>query len=468
MRHIELLAGCRFGRLAPMQPGREPCGSGQGAGAAHLRAMAEAIGEQAKRLLNPLDFPTPERLSLARKLIEKTPPHLDKVIFMTTGAEAMDASLRMARKATGHYEIVSFWGGFHGRSYGPMSVTGLAKIKKHFGPMVPGTILAPYANCYRCPFDKTYPDCDLFCVDFLDRVVDTESAGYLAGMIVEPYQGTAGFVFPPPGYLKKLESWAARRGLVFILDEVQSSYGRTGKMWALEHEDLKPDILCLGKGIGSGAPISAVLGTTKVFSALSSGEMSSTMGGNPLCAAGTGMFLEQQAYRLGITMQDFARLALEFQGQPPRIAARCSVFAKSDMIHLQQIATPVADIVAGLCFAMARSIRSNLARGRPLEAPVVFQGGVAANAGMARALREVFELADGDSRLLGTLEATVPPGSLLQLDRVLRRVTGSDLGAASAILRPAVCGRPYLAYVSLVEGRTGDAVYLAAAPLGPP
>jgi 4-aminobutyrate aminotransferase len=260
-------------------------------GHAHPK-LAAALGEQAKRLLNPFDFPTPERLSLARKLVEKTPPHLDKVIFMTTGAEAMDASLRMARKATGHYEIVSFWGGFHGRSYGPMSVTGLAKIKKHFGPMVPGTILAPYANCYRCPFDKTYPDCDLFCVDFLDRVVCTESAGYLAGMIVEPYQGTAGFVFPPPGYLKKLEAWAAQRGLVFILDEVQSSYGRTGKMWALEHEDLKPDILCLGKGIGSGAPISAVLGTSKVFSALSSGEMSSTMGGNPLCAAGALAVLE--------------------------------------------------------------------------------------------------------------------------------------------------------------------------------
>lgn len=260
-------------------------------GHAHPK-LAAAIGEQAKRLLNPFDFPTPERLSLARKLIEKTPPHLDKVIFMTTGAEAMDASLRMARRATGNYEIVSFWGGFHGRSYGPMSVTGLAKIKKHFGPMVPGTILAPYANCYRCPFDMSYPDCDLFCVDFLDRVVDTESAGYLAGLIVEPYQGTAGFVFPPPGYLKKLEAWTAQRGLVFILDEVQSSYGRTGKMWALEHEDLKPDVLCLGKGIGSGAPIAAVLGTSKVFSALSSGEMSSTMGGNPLCAAGALAVLE--------------------------------------------------------------------------------------------------------------------------------------------------------------------------------
>jgi len=260
-------------------------------GHAHPK-LAAAVAAQAGRLLNTFDFPTPERLALAQKLIERTPPHLDKVIFMTTGAEAMDASLRMARKYSQNFEIVAFWGGFHGRSFGPMSVTGLAKIKKHFGPMVPGTILAPYPDCYRCPFDKTYPDCDLFCVDFLDRVVDTESSGYLAGLIVEPYQGTSGFVFPPKGYMKKLEEWAAKRGLVFILDEVQSSYGRTGKMWALEHENLKPDILCLGKGIGSGAPISAVISTTKIFSALGSGEMSSTMGGNPLCSAGALAVLE--------------------------------------------------------------------------------------------------------------------------------------------------------------------------------
>jgi 4-aminobutyrate aminotransferase len=248
--------------------------------------LAEAISAQTKRLLNTFDFPTPQRLTLARKLVESTPPHLDQVIFMTTGAEAMDASMRIARRYTRKFEIVAFWGGFHGRSFGPMSITGLAKIKQDFGPMLPGTILAPYPYCYRCPFDRTHPDCDLFCLGFLDKIVDTESCGYLAGLIVEPYQGTSGFVFPPPGYMKRLEEWAKKNSLVFILDEVQSSYGRTGKMWALEHENLEPDVLCLGKGIGSGAPISAVLSTTEIFSTLGTGEMSSTMGGNPLSCAG--------------------------------------------------------------------------------------------------------------------------------------------------------------------------------------
>jgi 4-aminobutyrate aminotransferase len=253
--------------------------------------LAEAISRQAQRLLNTFDFPTPERLHLARKVIETTPPHLDKVFFVTTGGEAVDAAMRMAKRATGKYEILAFWGGFHGRSFGPMSLTGLPKIKKNFGPLLPGTILAPYPYCYRCPFDKAHPDCRLFCLDFMDKVVDVESAGSLAGLIVEPYQGTSGFIFPPKGYLKKLEAWARKRGIIFILDEVQSSFGRTGKMWALEHEGLEPDILVLGKGIGSGMPISAVVARGEILSALERGEMSSTTGGNPLsCAASLAVF----------------------------------------------------------------------------------------------------------------------------------------------------------------------------------
>jgi 4-aminobutyrate aminotransferase len=253
--------------------------------------LAEAVSRQARRLLNTFDFPTPERLHLARKIIETTPPHLDKVFFVTTGAEAMDAAMRMAKRATGKYEILAFWGGFHGRSFGPMSLTGLPKIKKNFGPLLPGTILAPYPYCYRCPFGKIHPECQFFCLDFMDRVVETESTGNLAALAVEPYQGTSGFVFPPSGYLKKLEAWARKRGIIFILDEVQSSFGRTGKMWALEHEGLEPDILVLGKGIGSGMPISAVVARGEILSALERGEMSSTTGGNPLsCAASLAVF----------------------------------------------------------------------------------------------------------------------------------------------------------------------------------
>jgi 4-aminobutyrate aminotransferase / (S)-3-amino-2-methylpropionate transaminase / 5-aminovalerate transaminase len=254
-------------------------------GHAHPR-LAKAVSRQAGRLLNTFDFPTPERLELARRIVAATPPHLDKVFFVTTGAEAMDAALRLARRFTGKFETVAFWGGFHGRSFGPMSLTGLAKIKRHFGPLLPGTILAPYPYCYRCPFERSHPECGDFCLDFLDKVVETESTGDLAALVVEPYQGTAGFVFPPRGYLKKLEKWARKKKVLFILDEVQSSFGRTGRMFALEHERLEPDILVLGKGIGSGVPIAAVVARSEILAALERGEMSSTTGGNPLsCAA---------------------------------------------------------------------------------------------------------------------------------------------------------------------------------------
>jgi 4-aminobutyrate aminotransferase len=253
--------------------------------------LAKALAVQASRLLNTFDFPTPERLRLAEKIVKTTPEHLDKVIFLTTGAEAMDAATRLARRFSGKFEIVAFWGGFHGRTYGPMSLSGIAKIRRNYGPLVPGTILAPYPYCYRCPFDRVHPDCGLFCLRFMEEVVSVESSGSLAAVMVEPYQGTAGFVFPPPGYLKKLETWTRDRGLLFILDEVQSSFGRTGTMWALEHEALEPDILVLGKGIGSGAPIAAVVTRRDIISSLELGEMSSTMGGNPLsCAAALAVF----------------------------------------------------------------------------------------------------------------------------------------------------------------------------------
>lgn len=248
--------------------------------------LAEALGGQAKKLLNTYDFPTPERLNLARKVIEQTPSHLDKVFFVATGSEATDAAIRIVKRYTNKFEVLAFWGGFHGRSFGPMSVAGIAGIKKSFGPLIPGGIFAPYPYCYRCPFEKTYPDCNIFCLDYLDRLVETESTGSLAGLIIEPYQGAAGFVFPPEGYLKKLEWWAKKRDIVFILDEVQSSFGRTGKMWALEHEGLEPDVLCLGKGMGSGVPIAAVVTRSKIISCLGPGEMSSTLGGNPLSCAG--------------------------------------------------------------------------------------------------------------------------------------------------------------------------------------
>jgi 4-aminobutyrate aminotransferase-like enzyme len=245
----------------------------------------DAIRRQAGRLMNCYSFPTPERVSLSERLVGMLPENLDKVFLLTTGAEATEAAIRIAKRYSGKHEILGFYGAFHGRTYGPMSVAGNANTRRKFGPPVPGGILAPYAYCYRCVYEKTFPDCGFHCIRALDRVVESTSSGDLGAVIVEPYEGGAGFINPPPGWLKELEVWAAARSLLLIVDEVQSSFGRTGKMFAIEWESVKPQMICIGKGIGSGMPSSALAGESRIFACMTPGEMSSTTGGNPLASA---------------------------------------------------------------------------------------------------------------------------------------------------------------------------------------
>jgi 4-aminobutyrate aminotransferase-like enzyme len=250
-------------------------------------ALVEAICRQAGRLMNCYSFLTPERAELAQRLVARLPANLDRVFILSTGAEATEAALRIAKRYTGKHEILAFYGAFHGRTYGAMHVAGTQGSRRGFGPPVPGGILAPFAYCYRCFYDKTYPECDFFCLKALDQVVAAASSDDLGAVIVEPYQGAAGFVFPPPGWLASLEKWARDRGLLLIVDEVQSSYGRTGKLFAIEWEGIRPQMLCLGKGMGSGVPLSALVSENRIFQSMRPGEIASTWGGNPLaCAAG--------------------------------------------------------------------------------------------------------------------------------------------------------------------------------------
>ena len=246
----------------------------------HVRA----VQTQAAELMNAYDFVNPWRVQLAKKLVEITADNLDKAFILSTGAEAVESAIKVARRFTGKYEIIAFHGAFHGRTYMSMSVGGKSGIKKHFGPMVPGILHAPFCYCYRCPFDQTYPDCDFTCLRYLDWLLETESTGSVAGLITESYQGAAGSIIPPGDYMQRLREWCEDRGILFILDEVQSSFGRTGKMFAYEHWGIEPNLLCLGKGIGSGLPVSALVGESRILDALEPGSMSSTNGGNPLCA----------------------------------------------------------------------------------------------------------------------------------------------------------------------------------------
>lgn len=158
-------------------------------------------------------------------------------------------------------------------------------MKRGFGPIMPGVIRAPFPNPYRSPVDSGPDGLIEYCIDRLEDEVRASSTGSLAGLIVEPYLGTAGFIFPPDGYLTELQRWAREHDVLFAVDEVQSGYGRTGRMWAFEWEDLEPDLVAIGKGMGSGYPVSGLAARESVFSAVGPGELGSTFGGNPVGAA---------------------------------------------------------------------------------------------------------------------------------------------------------------------------------------
>ncbi len=248
--------------------------------------LVKATQEASEDLLNNYECATTYRIEAAERLVKALPQPLDKCFFLSTGSEAVEGALRLMRRYTGNYEILSFSGGFHGRTPGAASVGGLGGPKKKYGPTIPGSIRAPYPNPYRDPLGLCDggPEFKKY-FDHLEYIIATNSTGSLAGVIVEPYQGAGGFIFPPEGWLKKLREWTREKGILFTLDEVQASYGRTGKMWAADHEDLQPDLLALGKGIGSGVSVSAICSTSEIFQCLEKGEMSSTYGGNPVSSA---------------------------------------------------------------------------------------------------------------------------------------------------------------------------------------
>ncbi len=248
----------------------------------------EQVKAQCEKLFNCYDFVTEPRAELAKKLVEMTPEHIDKAFLVTTGSDATEAAIRMARRTHEGFEIVGFDGAFHGRTYGALAAGGSMGVKQGYGPQAPGFLHAPFPYTYRCPLckDKTEDECADACLEYLDWVIEKQSSNELCAVITEPYQGGAGGIVPPKRWMEGLDAWRKEKGMHFILDEVQSSFGRTGKMFCMEHWDIEPDLVCLGKGLGSGVPCSAVVGTSEIMDALPPGSMGSTNGGNPIsCVA---------------------------------------------------------------------------------------------------------------------------------------------------------------------------------------
>ena len=256
-------------------------------GHCHPRVVA-AIHRQAEQLIHMSgsDFYYDAQSSLAAKLSEITPgPKEKRVFFGNSGAEAIEAALKLARYHTKRPRILAFLGAFHGRTMGALSLTASKVIhEKGFSPLVPGITHVPYAYCYRCPYHShQYPSCSIACVewireDLFKRSIPPEE---VAAIFVEPIQGEGGYIVPPPEFHQKLYELAKEFGILFVTDEVQSGMGRTGKMMAIEHWGIVPDIIALAKGIASGMPLGATVSQTEVMDWVP-GSHASTFGGNPI------------------------------------------------------------------------------------------------------------------------------------------------------------------------------------------
>ncbi|MBC8393532.1 MAG: acetyl ornithine aminotransferase family protein [Deltaproteobacteria bacterium] len=274
--------------------------------------VTQAIKNQADLLLHMsgTDFYYTPQIILAEKLASLAPGKGNKkVYFGNSGAEAVEAAFKLARWHTQRELNIAFYGAFHGRTMGALSLTASKTIqKKHYNPLVPGITHIPYAYCYRCAYNLCYPDCGLFCVRWVEDTLfrTTIPPEEVAAIIVEPIQGEGGYIVPPPEFHKELYRVAKKYGILYVVDEVQSGMGRTGKMFAMEHFDVLPDIMALAKGIASGMPLGAMVARGEIMN-WEAGSHASTFGGNPLscqAAMATIELLEKQLIENAKTQGD--------------------------------------------------------------------------------------------------------------------------------------------------------------------
>jgi 4-aminobutyrate aminotransferase-like enzyme len=253
-------------------------------GHSHPR-FVRALREQLERWTVG-SFTSAARLALLELLAELAPGGLRRTQLYSGGAEAVEAAIRLAKSYTKKFEIVGFWGGFHGKTGGVIGLIG-DQWKQHWGPLPVGTHLVPYADCYRCPLKLTYPDCGMACLDFIRKQLAVTTAGEIAAIVVEPMQGTAGNVIPPPEFLPGVQAIAKEHDALLIADEMITGFGRTGKMFGCNHTATAPDVITIGKGFGCGFPVTGLISSDAITAArpfAGPSASSSSYGGNPLAA----------------------------------------------------------------------------------------------------------------------------------------------------------------------------------------
>lgn len=280
-------------------------------------AVVESIQKQAAKYLHTCWHVVMYEpyVELAEKLAAITPGNFPKkTMFVNSGAEAVENAVKIARKYTGRTGIISLENAFHGRTLMTMTLTSKVKPYKFgFGPFAPDVYKIPSAYCYRCPYGAQYPGCGLECAEKFRRFFITEfPAENIAAFIAEVVQGEGGFIVQPKEFLQRIKAICEENGILFIADEIQTGFGRTGSLFAIDQYGIEPDLITMAKSLAAGLPLSAVTGRAEIMDAPSPGEIGGTYGGNPLaCTAGLEVIklvekenLCQRAEQIGARMEN--------------------------------------------------------------------------------------------------------------------------------------------------------------------
>ncbi len=318
------------------------CGIGvTNTGHCHPKVVA-AIREQAGKLLHgQVNIVLHEPLlGLIRELRSILPPHLDGFFFSNSGAEAVEGAIKLARHATGRPNVIVFQGSFHGRTVGTMSLTTSKTIyREGYQPLMPGVFVAPYPYAFRYGWNEH--ETSQWCLAELEYLLLTQTAPHeTAAILVEPVLGEGGYVVPPASFLHGLREVCDKHGILLVVDEIQSGFGRTGRWFAFEHFDLEPDIVTVAKGIASGLPLSGVFSRMELMEKWMPGSHGGTYGGNAVAAAAGAATI--QAIRDGDLLSNAQQRGTELM---------------SGLRHLQEAYPGIGD-VRGLGLMIATEFRS--------------------------------------------------------------------------------------------------------------
>ncbi len=274
--------------------------------------VTDKINEQTKKLQHTSTlYPTENIVTLAEKLAQISPGNLQKSFFTNSGTEADETAFFLAQHFTGNQEIIALRHGYSGRSFLAMSLTAHSAWR-HGGTHIAGIKHAHNPYCYRCPLGLTYPNCDIKCATDIEELIQTTTCGKIAGFLAEPIQGVGGFITAPKEYFRVAVPIIKKYGGVFICDEVQTGFGRTGKkMFGIEHWDIEPDIMTCAKGMANGVPIGATIAKAEIADSFT-GLTISTFGGNPVSMAAALATIQtieeenltQNAYEVGGYLRD--------------------------------------------------------------------------------------------------------------------------------------------------------------------